>query len=426
MTSINNWLQKLYVAYPDKTERIVYLLIFLFPIAGMSVRHWITNIFNLLVLIGLFTLRKPHTTPIHKEEKIFLWICATYFTTFLISAFTNDWGQAQTYYLGTELRFLLVIPLYLLVRRYPDCSIWFLRGAVVSGFILLGQAYFDVYIMGYSTARGIYSKNLMGPFAVLVTFWCIYYFWDNLKKFKLPSLFLIIFAIVAALFTVTLSGSRGSYVGLVVTAFFSIMFFSKPRWMAASVLITMMAVFLFYQNLNIIKKGVDKAIVEVQQYINAEDHVNSVSSRSSAGIRLEMIRTGFLIIKDNPLTGIGPGNYNQAIKKYINEKKVYGAVGFHTNPHNTFIEVATAKGIIGLLTVLLLFYYPVYIYIRDYKTYKSTAILGLIHIIAISTFSLTDHSIIVKNNYSSILLLGIAIFLSAHIQEYKNTSSLHS
>jgi len=422
MTSINNWLQKLYVAYPDKTERIVYLLIFLFPTAGMSVRHWLTNIFNILVLIGLFTLRK-YQPSLHKEEKIFLWICVAYFATFLISAFTNSWEQAQTYYLGTELRFILVIPLYLLVRRYPDCSIWFLRGAVVGGFILLGQAYFDVYIMGYSTAQGIYSKNIMGPFAVLVTFWCIYYFWDNLKKLKLSSRFLVIFAIIAALMTVTLSGSRGSYVGLIVTAFFSIMFFSKPRWMAASLLITIMTVFLFYQNSNTVKKGVDKAIFEVQQYINTEDHINSESSRSSAGIRLEMFRTGFLIIKDNPMTGIGPGNYNRAIKKYINEKKVYGAVGFYTNPHNTFIEVATAKGIIGLITVLLLFYYPVYIYIRDYKTYKSTAILGLIHIIAISTFSLTDHSIIVKNNYASILLLGIAIFLSNHIQNHRKTSS---
>lgn len=418
MEKIINWVNKPFAAYPDITERIVYLLIFLFPIAGMSIRHWITNIFNLLVLIALFTLRKPRE-PLLKQEKYFLLICAAYFSMFIVSSLANGWEKTQTYYLGTELRFLMVIPLYLLLRRYPDCSKWLLHGAILGGFFLFGQACYDVYIIGHSSALGIYSKNIIGPFAVLVGFWSLYFIWQNYKKLNKPALIFILLSITAAFTTAGLSGSRGAYVGFLITGLACIMFISNPRWMAASFIAICLSAFIFYQNINIVQNGVDNATDGVLQYFQAKDHTKDPSSTTSTGIRLDMIRTGILLIRDNPLTGIGPGNYNKTIQHYIKEGNVSPTLGEFSHPHNTFLEVATAKGLIGLLTILLLFYYPAYIFIKGYKVSKPTAVLGLIHIIAISTFSLTDHSVVVMNNYTSILLLGMAIFVAEHFRRCK-------
>ena len=420
MNKIINWVNRPFAAYPDITERLVYLLIFLFPIAGMSVRHWITNIFNLLVLIALFTLRKPRE-PLLKQEKYFLWICAAYFSMFIISSLANGWEKTQTYYLGTELRFLLVIPLYLLLRRYPDCSKWLLYGAILGGFVLFGQAYYDVYILKNSYASGIYSKNIIGPLAVLIGFWSLYYIWQNFKNLNNSSLIFISISVVIAFATAGLSGSRGAYVGFIITALASVMFASKPRWMIVCILAISLAGFLFYQNINIVKQGVDNAANEVQQYFQAKDHSNAEepSSNTSIGVRLEMMRTGVSLIRDNPLFGIGPGNYHKNIIEYIKQGKANPALSGYAHPHNTFMEVVTAKGLIGLITVLMLFYYPAFIFIKGYKENKPTAVLGLIHIIAISTFSLTDHSVVVMNNYTSILLLGMAIFLSSHLQLFK-------
>jgi len=418
MDITNQWVNKLFLAYPDKTERIVYLLIFLFPIAGMSVRHWITNIFNLLVIIALFTLRKPRK-PLLKEEKYFLWICVAYFSIFIISSLANGWGETQTHYLGTELRFIMVIPLYLLLRRYSDCSTWLLRGAILGGFFLFGQAYYDVYILGKSTAWGIYSKNIIGPFAVLIGYFSLYFIWQNFKELNKPALLFILLSIIAALGSAGLSGSRGAYVGFIITGLACVMFFSRPRWMFTSLAVMSLVAFLFYQNLVIVENGVDLSINEVQRYFKAEDHTKDGSSHTSTGVRLEMIRTGILFVRDNPLTGIGPGNYTKSTKRYIEDGKASPAIGQFSNPHNSFMEAATAKGLFGLLTLLLLFYYPTFIYIKNYKTCKPTAVLGLIHIIALSTFSLTDHSVILMNNYTSILLLGMVIFLSSHMRQYK-------
>lgn len=417
MEKIINWVNKPFAAYPDVTERIVYLLIFLFPIAGMSVKHWITTIFNILALIALFTLKKPRE-PLLKQEKIFLWICTAYFSMFIISSLANGWEKAQTYYLGTELRFLLVIPLYLLLRRYPDCSKWLLHGAILGGFFLFGQAYYDVYIMGHSTALGIYSKNIIGPIAVLISFWSLYYVWQNYRDLNKQALIFILLSVIAAFATVSLSGSRGAYFGFIVTSIASVLFMSKPRWMFVSLAAISLTAILIYQTSNTVEQGVNTAKNELQEYLQAKDHTNpeESSSNTSIGVRLEMMRTGSLFIRDNFLSGIGPGNYHKSIVEYIKDGKANPALAGYAHPHNVFMEVTTGKGLVGLLTVLLLFYYPAFIFIKGYKENKPTAVLGLIHIVAISAFSLTDHSVVVMNNYTSLLLLGMTIFLSSHIR----------
>lgn len=418
LAKIAEWTYKPFFAYPDKTERLVYFLVFLFPIAGMSVRGWLSNLFNALVLIGLLSLWKKRE-PLLKPEKVFLWICAAYFSMFIISALGNGWGAIQTHELGTETRFLLVIPLYLLVRRYPDSAVWLLRGGIIGGFFLFAQTYSDVFIDGRATAWGIYSKNIIGPFAVLSAFWSLYYFWQYKSRSHWLVSILIIFSVAAAILTAGYSGSRGGYVGFVVTGILCIMFFSKPRWMLVGLAVMSFVGFSLYKDIEIVRNGIDTALTETRQYFEATNHETDASSLTSAGTRLEMIRTGILFVRDNPIIGIGPGNYRKNAEIYIKEGKASPSIAEHSFPHNAFLEVATAKGLLGLITLLLLFYYPVFIYIRDYKVCKPTAVIGLIHIVAISAFALTDHSVVVMNNYTSILLLGIAIFFSGHMRACK-------
>lgn len=418
--TVTGWFKNPFAKYESNFESIIYLLVFLFPIAGMSVNHWISSIFNVLVLIGLFTLKRNNRgEPLHKDEKIFLWVCAAYFFMFIVSSLANGWTDVQTRYLGTELRFILIIPLYLLIRRYKDSTQWLLKGCVVAGFVLLGQSYYDISVLGRATAWGVYSKNIIGPFAVLAAFCSLFYFMQNRKKLAWPFLVIILASVICAMIAAGMSGSRGAYVGFVVTALGCVMFFSKPRWMLVSLAIISMIVVLFYYSSEIVNKGVNVAINQYQDYLNANDHVTDVSSNSSVGVRLEMMRTGFLFVKDNPFVGIGPGNYKETAESYIKEGKASPAIAQYHHPHNTFIEVASSKGVLGLATLLLLLYYPFYVFVRDYKVCKSTSVLGLIHIVAISVFSLTDHSVVLMNNYTSILLLGLAIFFSEHINRCK-------
>ena len=421
---IKEYLYKPFSVYTDKLERAVYIILFLFPIAGMSIRHWISTIFVLLALIGLFTLGKRRDA-LMKEEKIFLWICVAYMAAFIVSSLVNGWCKPQTHYLGTELRFLAVIPVFLLLRHYGDSAIWLLRGALVAGFVLAGQAIYDVFILKLPYANGVYSKNIIGPMGVLVVFWTLAYAWFYQKRLDKVMLGIIAASIVGALLTIGLSTSRGAYVGFVLTALACVLFLGRPKWMLMAATGSMIVAAMLYFNIGMVKYSVDNAYEETLAYVQAEDHVFDDSSSTSIGVRLEMWRLTRVFLRDHLVFGVGPGNYRKKMLDAAVDGEVSNEVINFENPHNAYLEALTSKGMLGLIALLLLLYYPAYIYIRDYKKHKATAVYGLIHIVAISAFSLTDHSVIVKNNYTSLVLLGLAIFLASHFKQRRNNRENH-
>ena len=424
LTKITKYIIKPVSAYKDKTEPLVYLLLFLFPIAGMSIRHWISIIFILLMITALITIRTK-SRPLLKEEKIFLWICAFYFLMYIISSTFSGWERPQIRFLERDLRYLAIIPIYLLIRKYPDCINWLFRGALLGGFILVAQVYYDFNFLNLSHANGVYSKNIIGPFAVIISTWLLYYLITNKNQLPVIVRGIIIISISGALLTAALSASRGAYVGFIVTTIFCVVFFLKRKWKITGLIFAVLVSGFFYSQFNTVKSRINTGVAEFTNYWQANDHSKHPSSATSVGVRLEMYRTAFLITEDNLLFGNGPGNYRNIAKKYIADGEIHPAVARHSNPHNAFLEVFISKGLLGLLSLLLLFYYPMYIFIRDYRHNrhsKITTIIGMLHIVAFTAFSLTDHSIVVKNNYIALYLIGISIFLSSHFRSYKNSS----
>jgi len=394
-------------------ETLTYALLFLFPIGGMMVRGWLTNIFNLLFLLGLAYLRK-RSQPLSKQEQMFLIICAVYVGIFFLSGLANGWGVIQTHELGTELRFWMIIPIYLLVREQPDSRMWLLYGSLVGILFIFIQSVYEVHWQGLTTSWGVYSKNIIGPFSVLLAFW-ILFLWDerNSVYWKL----IITFAFLLAVLAAALSGSRGAYVGFIVTFIGWLLLNVRMRWMLASAILVIGLLALIYQKNTIVNQGVNKAISSFRVYMRDRDIVHSKITMDSTEIHLEMWRAARYFFPDHPILGVGPGNYQAAAEKYAQEGKVNPAIAEHGHPHNSFLEALYSKGIIGLISLLLLLYYPFYILFKTRNQSRSSASPGMLHIIGISAFSLFDASPILFNNYTSILLLGIAVFFSHHLNQ---------
>jgi len=66
--------------------------------------------------------------------------------------------------------------------------------------------------------------------------------------------------------------------------------------------------------------------------------------------RLEMWRAGRQMIRDHPLLGIGPGNMGLASPHYQSEKRKLDGPWGHL--HDTYINVAAERGLLGLLAFL--------------------------------------------------------------------------
>jgi O-antigen ligase len=403
-------------------EGLTYSLLFLFPIAGMLITGWLTNIYNFLFLLGLIYLRK-RTQALRQEERVYLIICAVYFSIYILSSLVNGWGKIQTHDLGTEMRFLLIIPIYLLVREQAASWRWLLFGSLLGILFIFVQSYYEVHWQGRATAWGAYSKNLIGPFAALLAFWVLFLWQERTSVyFKIA----IIIAFVLAVLATALSGSRGGYVGLVAMFAAWLLLQFRTRWALAIAIVVFGLLLLVYQKSSIVNQGVNRAVSSFQVYMHDPDIAHSKIPMGSTEIHLEMWRAGKYFFPDHPILGVGPGNYQATAKKYAQEGKVNPAIALHGHPHNSFLEALYSKGIIGLMLLLLLLYYPFYIMFKTRAQSRMSAGLGMLHIIGISAFSLFDASPILMNNYTSILLLGIAVFFSHHLNQLAQKKPAHA
>ena len=75
------------------------------------------------------------------------------------------------------------------------------------------------------------------------------------------------------------------------------------------------------------------------------------------GLRINFTINSWEIIKQNPIIGIGTGDFPTEYKKInlINSPELINT----SNPHNMYILVLVQLGIVGLLSMLSIFYYQI-------------------------------------------------------------------
>lgn len=398
-------------------EQAVYALLFLLPVAGISVRHWISATFTLLALLSApDVFRRRHELVL--AERIVLLAAAVFFAVFVLTSLINGWSELQTRYLSREIRFLLFIPVYLMIRRYPDAGLWLLRGGLLGGFTLLAQSLYDVHVLGLERAQGIYSPNLLGPYgAMLAVFMLVLWRIEREPRWLRT---VMVASIAAALGAVALSGSRGAYVGLLgMSAVWAVHSFRGRRLAVAALAAVALGV-IGYTASEHVQRGVDQAASELVQTVEKgelpqtqDGHLGSVPAR------IEMWRVSWLIFRDHPLWGVGRGNYTEAARKYVEQGQVHPEVAAHGHPHNAYLEMLVSKGIVGLAVFLVLLFYPLGYFWRTRARSPDTALLGVVLVTGFALFSLTDASTYIKGNFISIFLIYLAALFSWHARRLR-------
>lgn len=263
----------------------------------------------------------------------------------------------------------------------------------------------------------------MGPvtllMAALVITNLIYYFrWD--KKTDLKYILLISLPVVSSLLVVVYSGARNAYLGfiMIVTVYF--VYFIRNYKAIIQLSLFTIGFIIIVMNIDIVQTRVIAAKQQVYAYFQAEDNqISQETAQSSAGIRLEMWRASWYLVKASPVFGVGRGNYNQSMQKYIDAGLVNPAVNDHSHPHNAFVEIIVSRGILGLSIMLFLLYYPFYLFYKYRIKSRVTALMGMTHIILISIFSVTDASTFIKGNYVAVNLVFLSILLAQHLRIVK-------
>jgi O-antigen ligase len=160
------------------------------------------------------------------------------------------------------------------------------------------------------------------------------------------------FFIITMSINIFITGGRAGqvmYFAMLVVVTFQ--YFSKNAFKALliSSFVLISSTSTFYLNSKIFSDRVDLAVAELSDYKN--------NTKSSTGIRISAAINSWDIIKENPIIGVGTGDYkNEFIKASVKNKFGLEKTLMIHNPHNMYVLVLVQFGFIGLLAMLYMFY----------------------------------------------------------------------
>jgi O-antigen ligase len=156
------------------------------------------------------------------------------------------------------------------------------------------------------------------------------------------------FAITMTINMFITGGRAGQVMYFVMISILIFQFFNaqKVKSLIAIVIIIPVIFFTAYQTSYYFKDRVDAAVINTINYHENKD--------TSVGLRLTFAINSWEIMKENPIIGVGTGDFPVEYQK-INQKNT-PYLPNATNPHNMYTLIITQLGLIGLVSMLLIFY----------------------------------------------------------------------
>jgi len=246
------------------------------------------------------------------------------------------------------------------------------------------------------SAGGTYDPNDLAFLLVCALPFAAFGFFEE-KGIKKILLLLDIGLIIA---TVIFTRSRGGFLGLIfVGAFIILKTFRKRKLIAGLLLVGSIGVFVLLSPSQYWER--------MSTIVEPEDDYNVTSS---AG-RIEVWKRGLRIMMENPLTGVGIGNF--AAAEGLSHKDIGGK---WSTAHNSFIQVGAELGIGGGILFCLLLYY-LFRRVRRFS-FKNQELLTLKNSIEVSLVGYMVGGFFLSQAYNVVLYLivGLTVALSCVVK----------
>ena len=403
--------------WPSNTDGLVRLLLFLFPVFAVSIRHWVSAIFLLLAFLGIFTLRTSlERVKLSKLEIWLLVLMALFFLTYAVSSLVNGWSDRDARLFERELRFFLFVPLYFLIRRLPNALDALGLGAVLAVFLTAILAPIQAFYFGYGRDIGVYGPLFTGPitalFLIIGLAWLHSHSPDRHRR-------VLIAALNLAALVVAVLCSRSSMLGMSVAIVVYYLWIARDLRDLLVIVLFGSILLLGHENKDAStapKFGValaeSKAYLAFQLTNPGEPNPNA---SSSIGTRLEMLRSLRYFIRDYPFWGVGGYKYQEIVSSYVQQGLVSEAAARHAHPHNVFAQVLISKGLVGLAGFVAILGISVLLLKRSRRklTDSTVSALGTLFILVLILMNLTESAMVLKGNYIACTLVLLSVFIAA-------------
>lgn len=316
----------------------------------------------------------------------------------------------------------LILPFLLRYPPRPD-FIWsgVCLGAFLAGFWATWQKFFE----GVGRATGYTNTIQFGNISLLLGVLCLAGFgWAYGRPYARFWMFFLGLGFFMGFTGSLLSGSRGGWIALPLC--FLVLFRGYRDFLPRKYLLTFFA-FLFSFLLlayliphSGVQLRINQAVGEVSEFF-----LNDVVE-TSVGARLEMWQGAFFILKENIAFGVGSSGYVVKKSEMVGRGELSGFVLRFDHPHNEYLDVSVKRGVLGLISLLLLYLIPMRLFYGFFSApleVRSIAIAGVILCVSYVDFGLTQ-SFMAHNSGVMIYSFSLVLFWSL-VRSYNENGRIH-
>ncbi len=381
------------------------------------------NLYNIVVLM-IFMLSIYHfifyAKNTYENKEIFLLTSYLLFFSypFFHSYFfiSSSITEADNY-----TRFLLGIPLYMMIRDMNFSRDYFLYIINISALILFPISFFFYNIQDLERARIFTSSSsIFGNISIayfLFSLLSVHYF----KKYNLKFPILPILASVSSLLAWSLSGARLSI--LIVILFF-LFILIHPTYRKNLIdllnpksLIYLLVLLFIFLSSSSFERLSNISVSSFTEFNNPQS--NHWKKDDDITPRL-LIWTGTInMIKENTIQGIGLDNFNKELYQQIVDKKIQPIRKDLDNPtagfnhaHSQYLDIFAKLGIVGFILLMNLILANIYFFMKTTNETNNNifSVFGMLFI-TLHILIMINH-VIISHHQSTIFMVLLLIFFA--------------
>ena len=363
----------------------IFILFSLF-LASLLVVPDIAKIFAVLLLVfGIaesvrFT-KGGFKHGLYAPERYLVCAFAGFSLVSIVSFIYWPYTKAAHYHFEDYLVFILVIPLFLVMRQVK-LSLSHL--IVVLAVVAIGLGCLSLFQYWHMKTQGgfVFTSG-----SKMAQFWLRPSGGVNPMRYAAISLIFMGVAINAALFVrnksvalkvllaLAVMGSavacmltqvRGSWLALIAMlgVYILVLFYlGHKKLLLGFLVVCLLGIGVLSQQTQV-QKRIETTEQSLQRYLDGNSH-------TSLGARLDMFKAAWILIQERPIFGHGLNSYSdKATEIRLATPGMNREVGMWNNPHNEILQVMVEKGVIGLATFIAIFASCAYLFIAAYRNNK--------------------------------------------------------
>lgn len=342
-----------------------------------------------LLLAGIPLLfRKQTYQQLNKETLLLMAGLLFYALVWMLEVYFHELGSREY---DRPSRFVFAVIALLFLLRYPPRQEIVWAGIALGGIATGSWALWEKFALGAVRVSGHTNAIQYGNLSMLMGLLCLAGMgWAyKQQRYRMLWFILFLFGLVFGMLASGLSGSRGGWIGLPIVLLYIAKQYQQhlPKHLLISgvALITLLSAIAYFTPATGVKSRIDSAFHDIEQYQKG-------NARTSVGIRFELWKGNLTLIQEKPLLGWGEKGYKERLSELAKEGVIIPGIVGHA--HNEILYTFSRRGLVGFLSLLLLYSLPVYVFSKMAKKIDSqfipVKIAVVVTVLSYGDFGLTQ------------------------------------